>query len=56
MESTHTVGNELVEFDKYKIMVYNTKDGKEEKRCDLVIQKIPVYQFMSTFRDSILYK
>jgi len=56
MERTHAVGNELVEFGKYKTVAYNTKDGKEAKRCELVIEKILVYQFMPIFHDSIVYE
>ena len=37
MESTYEVGQKLVEFGKYKIVAYGTKDGSEAKRCELVI-------------------
>ena len=56
MESTYEVGQKLVEFGKYKTVAYGTKDGSEAKRCELVIQKIPVYQFMSMFRENLVYE
>ena len=49
MESTHEIGNEIVEFGKYKTVTYNLKEGKKAKRCDLVIENIPVYQLMDIF-------
>lgn len=43
MDIGQEIGNELVEFGKYKTMAYMLKDGKEAKRCELVSEKIPVY-------------
>ena len=37
-------------------MTYALKDGKHGKRCDLVIEKIPVYEFMKVFREKIIYE
>ena len=37
-------------------MAYATKDGSEARRCKLVIQKIPMYQFMSMFRENLVYE
>ena len=47
MDSTHAIGNEIVDYGKFKTVTL--KDGKHDKRCDLVIEKIPVYEFMKTF-------
>ena len=46
MDSTHAIGNEIVDYKKFKIVTYALKDGKQGKRCDLVIEKIPLYEFM----------
>ena len=56
MDSTHPIGNEIVDYRKYKIGTYALKDGKHGKRCDLVIEKIPVYEFMKIFCEKIIYK
>ena len=56
MESTDEVGHKLVDFRKYKTVAYTTKDGSQAKRCDLVIEKISVYQFMSMFRENLVYE
>ena len=37
-------------------MTYALKDGKQGKRCDLVIVKIPVYEFMNIFHEKIIYE
>ena len=37
-------------------MTYALKDGKHGKICDLVIEKIPVYEFMKIFREKIIYE
>ena len=37
-------------------MTYALKDGKHGKRCDLVIEKIPLYEFMKIFREKIIYE
>ena len=37
-------------------MTYALKDGKYGKRCDLVIVKILVYEFMKIFHEKIIYK
>ena len=46
IDSTHAIGNEIVDYEKFKTVTYALKDGKHGKRCDLVIEKIPVYEFM----------
>ena len=46
MDSTHAIGNEIVDYGKFKIVTYALKDGKQGKRCDLDIENIPVYEFM----------
>ena len=51
MDSTHAIGNEIVDYEKFKIVTYALKDEKHGKRCDLVIEKIPVYEFMKIFWD-----
>ena len=43
MDSRHAIGNEIVDYEKYKIVTYDLKDVKLDKRCDLVIEKILVY-------------
>ena len=37
MNSTHAIGNEKIDYKKYKIVKYALKHGKEGKSCDLVI-------------------
>ena len=37
-------------------MTYALKYGKQDKRCDLVIEKISVYEFMKIFREKIIYE
>ena len=37
-------------------MTYALKDGKHGKRCDLVIEKIAVYEFMKIFCENIIYE
>ena len=32
-------------------LIYALKDGEQGKRCDLVIEKIPVYEFIKIFRE-----
>ena len=56
MDSTHAIGNEIVDYGKVKIVTYALKDGKQGKRCDLVIKKIPLYDFMNIFHEKIIYK
>ena len=56
MDSTHAIGNEIVDYGKYKIVTYALKDGKQGKRCDLVIENILVYEFMKIFSKNIIYE
>ena len=49
MDSTHAIRNEIVDYKKFKTVTYSLKDGKHGKRCDLVIEKILVYEFMKIF-------
>ena len=49
MDSTHAIGNEIVDYIKFKTVKYALKDGKHGKRCDLVIEKIPMYELMKIF-------
>lgn len=56
MASTHTIGDKIVEFGKYKTVAYSLKDGKEAKKCELVSDKILVYQFMGIFHDQVVYE
>ena len=49
MDSTHAIENEIVDYGKYKTVTYAPKDEKYGKRCDLVIAKIPIYDFMKIF-------
>ena len=56
MDSTHAIENEIVDYEKFKIVKYALKDGKHGKRCDLVIEKIPVYDFMKIFFEKIIYE
>ena len=56
MDSTHAIGNEIVDYGKFKTVTYALKDWKHGKRCDLVIEKIPVYEFMKIFREKIIYE
>ena len=56
MDSTHAIGNEIVDYKKIKIVTYALKDGKQGKRCDLVIEKILVYEFMKIFYEIIIYR
>ena len=56
MDSTHAIGNKIVDYKKFRIVTYALKDGKQGKRCDLVIEKIPVYEFMKIFCENIIYK
>ena len=37
-------------------MTYALKGGKQGKICDLVIEKIPVYEFMNIFHEKIIYE
>ena len=55
MDSTHAIGSEIVDYKKFKIMIYALKDGKHSKRCDLVIEKIPMYEFINIFHEKIIY-
>ena len=56
MDSTCAIGNEIVDYEKFKTVTYALKDGKNGKRCDLVIEKILVYEFMKIFRENIIYE
>jgi hypothetical protein len=56
MDSTHAIGNEIVDYRKFKTVTYALKDGKHGKRCALVIEKSPVYEFMKFFRENIIYE
>ena len=56
MDSTHAIGNEIVDYKKFKTVTYALKDGKQGKRYDLVIEKILVYEFMKIFCEKIIYK
>jgi hypothetical protein len=56
MDSTHAIGNEIVDYKKFKIVTYVVKDGKQGKICDLVIENIPVYEFMKIFHQKIIYE
>ena len=56
MDSTHAIGNEIVDYEKFKIVTYALKDEKHGKICDLVIEKIPVYEFMKIFCENIIYE
>ena len=56
MDSTHATGNEIVDYEKFKTVTYALKDGKHAKRCTLVIEKIPVYEFMKIFLEKIIYE
>ena len=53
MDSTHAIGNEIVDYKKFKTVTYALKDGKHGKRCDLVIEKIPVYEFIKIFHEKL---
>ena len=55
MDSTHAIGNVIVDYGKFKIVTYALKVGKHGKKCDLVIEKIPVYEFMKIFYEKIIY-
>ena len=39
---------------KYKIVTYALKDGKRGKRCDLVIEKILIHEFMKIFHERLI--
>ena len=56
MDSTHAIENEIVDYKKYKTVTYALKDGKHGKICDLVIEKILVYEFMKIFHEKIIYE
>ena len=56
MDSTHVIGNEIVHYGKYKTVTYTLKDEKQGKRCDLVIEKILVYEFMKIVHENIIYE
>ena len=56
MDSKHAIGNEIVDYKKFKTVTYTLKDGKQGKRCDLVIEKILVYEFMKIFHEKIIYE
>ena len=56
MDSTHAIENEIVDYRKFKTVTYALKDVKHSKRCGLVIEKIPVYEFMKIFCENIIYK
>ena len=56
MDSTHAIGNEIIDYKKIKIVTYALKDGKHGKRCDLFIENILVYEFMKIFHEKIIYK
>ena len=56
MDSIHAIGNEIVDDGKYKTVTYALKDGKQGKRCDLVIENIPVYEFIKIFHEKIIYE
>ena len=56
MDSTHAIGNEIVDYRKFKTVTYALKDRKHGKRCDLVIEKISVYEFMKIFCEKIIYE
>ena len=49
MDSTHAIGNQIVDHKKSKTLTYSLKDGKWGKRYDLVIENIPVHEFMNFF-------
>ena len=49
MDSTHAIGNEIIDYKKFKRVTYALKDGKQGKRCDLIIEKIATYEFMKIF-------
>ena len=56
MYSMHAIGNEIVYYGKFRIVTYALKDGKHGKRCDLVIEKILVYEFMNISCENIIYE
>ena len=56
MKIEGTIGHNLVEFDKYKSVAYHLKDGKQSKRCELVTEQMPIFQFMRKFKDEIVYE
>lgn len=56
MYSTHAIGNEIVDYEKFKTVTYALKDGKHGKRCDFVIENILVYEFMKIFHENIIYE
>ena len=53
MDSTHGIGNEIVDYKKF---TYALKYGKHGKRCDLVIEKIPLNEFVKIFCEKIIYE
>ena len=54
MDSTHAIGNEIVDYKNFKTVTYALKDEKHGKRCDLVIENILVYEFMKIFCEKII--
>ena len=56
MDSTHAIRNEIVDYRKFKTVTYGLKDGKHGKRSNLVIENIPVYEFMKILREKIIYE
>ena len=56
MDSTHAIGNEIVDYEKFKPATYALKDGKHGKRCDLVIEKFLEYELMKIFHENIIYE
>ena len=54
MDSMNAIGNEIVDYKKFKIVTYALKNGKIGRRCDLVIEKILVYEFMIFFHENII--
>ena len=56
MDNTHAIGNEIVDYGKFKIVTYALKDGKQGKIFDVVIENILVYKFMKIFCEKITYE
>ena len=54
MDSTHAIVNQIVDYKKYKTVTYALKYGKHGKRYDLVIENIPMYEFMNIFHENII--
>ena len=54
MDNAQEIVKKIVDYGKFKTVTYALKDGKQGKRCDLVIEKILVYEFMNIFHEKII--